>query len=285
MLAQQEKIKQDLVDAKDKKDKIDQQPPPMNQVDRTKRDDDLRELKDDLNKTAETMAGLAKPARDRQKKMAAAEKKRQEEGDKDNADRLKEAAKIGEKAALESKLDKSAKELRKDQAPSNQAIQQQQKNADALDKMLQALEDKKQDSTEEKLTKNKKAKDDVEKLKKKMQELEKQVEDAKNIKDDQERLKKQQELAQEFNKLKDEAEKEARELARLQDKETSKKLDDLAQDFGNIADKLNKGQDPGADEKQADNDLRQAQQALDQAQEELAREQLAKIADRLKGLK
>src|SRR5262249_12356454 len=79
--------------------------------------------------------------------------------------------------------------------------------------------------------------------------------------------------------------KEARELARLQDKETSKKLDDLAQDFGNIADKLNKGQDPGADEKQADNDLRQAQQALDQAQEELAREQLAKIADRLKGLK
>src|SRR5206468_11297240 len=58
-----------------------------------------------------------------------------------------------------------------------------------------------------------------------------------------------------------------------------------AQDLEGAQQKLNKNQDGGEEQQNAKADLEKAKQALQEADEELAREQLARIADRLKGLK
>jgi hypothetical protein len=284
---QQEQIKKALQDLKKDKDKLDQSGD--NKFEKQEKENKLR---DELGKNADALDSLAKRAEGMKKLIDDVQKQRQKEGDKDNTNRLKDAGKIADKAALPNKMRKSAEELketansaRKDPTPSNQSIQQQQRNIDNLDQMLKALEGKEKDETVEKLKKHNKAQNEVEKLTKRLKELEKQVEEANNIKDDKERLAKQQELAKEFDKLKAKAEEQARELARLQDKDASKKLDDVAAELGQAADKLNKGQNPGEEQQAAEQKLQDAGKAIEQAEEELAREQLAKIADRLKGFK
>jgi hypothetical protein len=248
-------------------------------------------LRDELKKEADKLEDLAKRAEGLQKKLREMQAKREEQKDKDNADRLKEAAKIGDKAGLPAKMRETSKELKdtarqgKNPEPSHQAQQQQQKNIDNLDQMLKALDGKDDNALKLKKDKIKKAEEEVEKLTKKAKELEKKLEEANKLKDQEERLQKRKDLANEFQELADKAEEKARELARLQEQRASKDLDKVAEDLQKAADKLKQGQDAGEEPKDAQQKLADAKKALEQSEEELAREQLAKVADRLQGLK
>ncbi len=287
LLDQQQQIKRDLDKVKADKAKIDKEDLP-----KASKQELEKGLRDQLGKDAASLEDLAKRAEDLKKLLDDVQKKRQAEGDKENADRLKEAGKIADKAGLPGKMRDTAKELkekaestRKDPTPSTKAQQQQQKNADQLEKMLAALEGKEPDALEKLQKAHKKAKEEVEKLAQKMKELEQKLKDADQLKDNEERLQKKKELAQEFQDLKEQVEKEARELARLQDQRAAKELDKAAEQLDKAAGKLKQGDDPGEAQKDAQKDLKQAKKALEESEEELAREQLAKIADRLKGLK
>src|SRR5262249_5314526 len=96
-------------------------------------------------------------------------------------------------------------------------------------------------------------------------------------------------LADEQRELQEQAEKRARELARLQAPRAGKALDQAGQKMERAAKRLDQGEDPEDDQKEAMERVQEAQeqlqQAQDRAEEELAREQLARIADRIKGLK
>jgi hypothetical protein len=257
-----------------------------------KPDSNKEDLRDQLGKDVSALEDLAKRTSDLQHKIDEVQKKRQQEGDKENAKRLKEAKNIAEAAALPSKMKEIIKDLKeaadpksgKEPTPSNVTQQQNKKVGEALDKMLSALEGK-DDIDKQRLQKNQLAQDKLDKLNKEMKELKQKLDEINKIKDNEERLQKRKELADKFDDLRAQAEEQARELARLQEPQASKKMDQAAEELAKGGKQAQDGQDPGEAQKQAQEKMKQAKQALEQSQEELAREQLAKIADRLQGLK
>jgi hypothetical protein len=174
---------------------------------------------------------------------------------------------------------------RREATPPNQALQQQEQNAENLAKMLDALEGKKDDVADRLKKKHDKAQKDVEGLSKKMKDLEKRTREANNIKDQQERLTKLRELAKEHQELQEEIEEDARQLARLQEQQAANELKHAAEDVEKAGKKLQNGEDAEENQAEAQERLKKAEANLQESQEELARERLAKIADRLKGLK
>src|SRR5262249_36549888 len=96
-------------------------------------------------------------------------------------------------------------------------------------------------------------------------------------------------LAEEQKQLEEEAKKKVRELAQLNANDASKSLDQAARKMEKAGNRLNSGDDPDEEQKDAKKEIDQAkkdlQKSLEETEEALAREQIAKIADKLKGLK
>jgi hypothetical protein len=155
--------------------------------------------------------------------------------------------------------------------------------------MVEATEEGRDAEVERLLKKQRKEANALKKLEDGLERLRKKVEKAKKIADPKERDAELKKLAEEQRELQDEAEKKARELARLQAPRAGKALDQAGQKMERAAKRLEQGLDPEEDLQEAQKRVAEAQQELNQAQErtreELAREQLARIADRLKGLK
>src|SRR5262249_55661360 len=95
------------------------------------------------------------------------------------------------------------------------------------------------------------------------------------------------EKADELKKVANELREQARDLQRLQEEKASKQLDRAAQALEDAADKAQQGEPADADklQQEADERIKQAKKDIEEFEDQLAREQLAKIADRLKGLK
>ncbi len=171
----------------------------------------------------------------------------------------------------------------------NRAIAQQGESAKTLQQMLDAMAEGRDAEVERLLKKQQQQGDGLKKLADDLERLQKKVKAAKELKDPNERKKALQDLAEEQRRLQEEAEKKARELARLQAPQAGKALDQAGQKMERAAKQLDDGMDPDEDMKEAFDQIKEAQKELDQAQaqteEELAREQLARIADRIKGLK
>jgi hypothetical protein len=287
VLDQQTTIKQNLDKVKNAKEELDKAE--LRKTPREKEEVD-RQLRDELNKEAGNLDELAKRAEELQAKIDRMLANRQKKDDKDSADKLKAAKKIGEKAALPAKMKDTSNELKetasgaKDPVPSNRAQQQQKQNIDNLEKMLAALEGKDDNADQLKLKKNRQAQEKLDKFAKEQKELDKKLDEINKLKDNEERLNRRKELAEEAGRLQQEAQEQARELARLQEQQASKKMEQAAEELGKAKDKLQNGQDPGEEQQAAKQDAAKAKKALEESQEELAREQLAKIADRLKAL-
>ena len=224
------------------------------------------------------------------RKMKDAQDKRTKANDKESAQRLADAAQVAEQSRLPQRMQNVAEELKNDpkKVKEHETLQQQARAVENLDKMMNALEGKKDELTDrlqKKQKKNLDAQDNVEKLAKKMKDLQQKVQDANQIGDAKEKQKKLQELAEEHEKLKEEVEKNARELARLEEPRASDDLHQAAEELDNAAKKLRQNLDPEEEQQQAQERIEQAKQELEQTEEELARERLAKFADKLKGLK
>ncbi len=244
------------------------------------------ELNADLAKKAEAQNALADKAQDLLKMMKAAQDKRTQDGDKDGAAKLKDAQKVANKAGLPQEMRDAAKTM--PQQP-GKAIQKQEENVKTLENMMAALEGRKDDDLDRFKKKQKNAADareKVDKLAQDQERLQKKIKEAKdNAKNPDELAKELKKLAEEQEKLKDEAQKNARELARLQEEKAAKDLNRAAQEMDKAAQKLEGGEVPEDNLDEALNRLEDARANLQEFEEELAREQLAKIADRIKGLK
>jgi DNA repair exonuclease SbcCD ATPase subunit len=187
---------------------------------------------------------------------------------------LKDAVKLGDENNVPQKMRDAAEDLEKPNLDKARANQDEALRN--LKEMLAALEGQNDDGLDRLRKKQKdlaKADEDVDKLGKRTKE-------ARNNNNPKER-------AQEMRDLAEEARRNARELARLQEEKASQDLKRAAQLLDNAADKMEQGDQAGAEEleQEAMERIEEARQNLDQFQEELSREQLAKIADRLKGLK
>lgn len=245
------------------------------------------EFKGELDKKAEGQKELGDRAQKLLDMMDKAQAKRTADGDKDGAKKLQNAEKIGKNAMLPDKMRDAGKDLAKEDRL-NSALQKQQENIKNLERMLAALDERKEDDIDRLQKKQKNAgeiKDNVDKLAKDQDKLQKKAKQAAEIADPEERAKELKKLAEEQDKLKDDAQKNARELARLQEEQAAKALNRAAQEMDKAAHKLEDGQNPEENQLEALDRVEDAQAKLEQFEEELAREQLAKIADRIKGLK
>ena len=157
-----------------------------------------------------------------------------------------------------------------------------------LEKMLAALDDRKEDDLDRLQKKQKNTeeiKDNLDRLARDQDRLQKKAKEANKIENAEERAKELKKLAEQQEKLKDEAQKNARELARLQEEQAARALNRAAQEMDRAAQKLEEGENPEENQQEALDRVEDAQAKLEQFEEELSREQVAQIADRIKGLK
>jgi hypothetical protein len=222
----------------------------------------------------------------------------QERAEKDPgmAEMLDKAAKLGKDSMLPQEMQDTAKQLQeKDKNTGqtnpqiNRALGQQGESAKTLEKMAQAMEESRKDEVERLIKKQKDEEKNLEELIEKLEKLQKKVQEARQNPDKEQGKAELQKLAQKQRELEEEVRKKARELARLQAQRAGKDLAKAADHMGRAAQQLDDGEDPEEAQKDALKRLEQAhedlKQARDVAENELAREQLAKIADQIKGLK
>jgi chromosome segregation ATPase len=216
-----------------------------------------------------------------QDKMRQAKNDLQNEKPFKASDKQKEAMADLDKviAALEERRDEQVEKLMAKQRKEEEKVDELRERQDILQKKAkkekQALDElaKKQKEIEKKLADKK---GDPEKLKAEQKEVEKQIA---------ERKRELERLAEEQRKLQEDVKEKARELARLQAEGASKELNRAAQEMDRAAQQLENGENPEDAQNEALERLENAQAKLQEAQDELVREQLAKIADKLKGLK
>jgi hypothetical protein len=278
--------------------------------------DAQEQLKKDLAKLADPQNDLAQQADQLLRTMEEAQKKQTEQGNAKTAELLREAHDIANKGLLPEKMREAEKQLR-EQKP-HEAVEKQKESMENLDKVIGALEERRedqiaklmqnqrkeevkleklrkdQDLLQKKVREEKKAIDELAKKKKIVEDkLEKKQGDPEKLRAEKEDLEKKiqerkrtlERLAEEQRKLQKDLKNEARELAKQQAEQAGKELDRAGDALERAADQMENGEDPEEAFEQAKEHLEKAQAKLQEAQDELAREQLARIADHLKGLK
>ncbi len=240
----------------------------------------------ELEQKAQMQNELGDDAERLVKKMNTMATKRNEQQDKTGEEKLKKAAEIGK--GLDGKMKEVANDIKKEKPQQFNVRDKQGENVKTLEKMLSALEGHKEDDLDRLQKKHKEAaevKENVDKLAQDQDTLRKKTKEANKIENPEERAKELKKLAEQQEKLKEESQKNARELARLQEEQAAKALDRAAGEMDKAAQKLEDGQNPDENQQEALDRVEDAQAKLEEFEEELSREQLAQIGDRIKGLK
>jgi hypothetical protein len=229
--------------------------------------------------------------------MKAELEEQQKLGNKENAEKLKEAIERLEKPKLDpmkqaenklpinTQMNRNAQELQNQSQPPQKNLDQQKAIIDQLENSLGAMEGRNEDMTRQEIQERKDAEKRIDDLNKKTQKLREDFKKAELLEDMEEKLKKKEELAAQHEKLVDEIEKTRRELARLQEQRAANELNQAADEVDKARQKVQNGGDPDQDLKNAQAKLDRAKEDLKESEEQLARELLIKIADQLKGLK
>ncbi len=247
---------------------------------------------------------LAEQMRKAVQDLQDAKKQAEKTGDKDTAKQLDEALKKAipdpnekqidkrgqpkqpdSKDPIAAKMNKAADELKnRDEAPP-QVLEQQKQIAKDVEKVLDALENRNKDVTKQEIKNRQEAEKKIDQVAKELKQLQKEAQALQNEKDKEERVKKKEELIQKHEELRDKIAKMEREVARLQEQRAADELRQAADKVDDAIAKLQQDQDPQQQQKAAQQKLQEAKLDLQEAEEELAREALIKIADKLKGLK
>jgi hypothetical protein len=248
--------------------------------------------------------------------MRQAQQKHEQKGEPHIAKLLKDAMDAADQGLIQDKMRQAKNDLQNEKP--NMAGEKQKEAMENLDKVIAALEERRDDQVDKLMRKQQKEEAKVDELRERQDILQKKVKKEKqaldelakkqkeieknlaNKKGDPEKLKAEQKevekqiaerkrelerLAEEQRKLREDVKEKARELARLQAEGASKELNRAAQEMDRAAQQLENGENPEDAQNEALERLENAQAKLQEAQDELLREQLAKIADKLKGLK
>jgi hypothetical protein len=211
-----------------------------------------------------------------------------EEKDPDSAKTLRDAADFPEKNEfLPGEMREAEKFIREKQL--NRAVNEQTNSVKSLEEMVKALDEKREEDLDRLVKKQKQLQKELKQLTDDMERLQKKSRDAAKIADPKERQRQLKKLAEKQKELQEEAQKKVRELARLQAGDAAKSLEEAGEKMARAARELDRGESPEEEQKEALERLDDAREELEQTrkdtEEELAREQLEKIVDHLKGLK
>jgi hypothetical protein len=238
--------------------------------------DRLKEAQQKLKqRTDQLLEKMNRVADDREKK------------DPETAKELRNAVQQAQQDNIAGKMQEAGDKV--EQNNLNQASDAQQEAAKKLEQLVKALEDRREAELDRLAKKLKEVQKKMDDLSAEQERLQKKVKQAAALKDAKQRDEELKRLAKRQAELKKKAEGMAEELKRLRAGRASQAMTKAADQMGEALKRLEKGED--ADEKQEDalDRLDEAQdemqRAADDAAEQLAREQLAKVADVLKQLK
>lgn len=257
--------------------------------------------KADLQRVAELQRRLGERTQRLLLKMERVAKEKKK-SDPKLAKMLKKAARIGKdgmvaeeikdtknrlEMALPDRMQDVSNNLRKTMV--HKAIGQQDNSIKTLNKIVEALQESRTDELERLVKKQKQAKNELKDLVERLQKLKKKVQDANKIADPEKRRQALKKLRDEQKKLQEEVAKKARDMAPLRASGAGEEMRQAAEELDKALKRLEDGENPEENQQAALDRLQQAQEKLKEAekrtQDELEREQLARIADRLKGLK
>jgi hypothetical protein len=255
------------------------------------------QVKGELRRTAILQGQLSDRAQRVIDELERLGKAMADKGERGIAEMLERAAQIGTEETVPRAMTDTSNRLEdgfdtlnsKKRPDLHTALKTQDGIVQSLERMLDALDQTRADEVARLIVHQKKEKQNLEELADHMAKLKKKIENARKIADPKERENELKKLADEQRELQQMAEKRGRELSKAQAKEAADDVKEAARKMERLARMLERDDDP--DEalreiedhlKDAQSDLRDAQEAADQ---ELSREQIAKIVDRLKGLK
>jgi hypothetical protein len=207
---------------------------------------------------------------------------------KKEAETLKEAASAGrDKGSVSEKMKQAAQEVGKNQL--GKARQDQHESGDALEKVAKALEDRREEELDQLIKKLREAEKEMARLVEEQDTLQKKVKEAQKIKDPAEREKELERLQREQEKLRKDAQDMVKQLSRMRADRAREALSRAGGQMEEAGQQLERGQDAEEPQDEALDRLEEAQRevkrAREEAEEELAREQLTKVADQIKRYK
>jgi hypothetical protein len=212
-----------------------------------------------------------------------------EKQDPETARQLRDAARKGrdEKANAVGKMQEAARSLRENRLAD--AGTQQRAGAAAMEEVVKALEDRREEELDRLIKKMREAEQKLEDLAERQDRLRKKVKEAGQIADPARREEELKRLAREQEKLQQETQEMVRELSRLRAEQAGQSLSQATSRMQQANRQMDRGDNAEEQQQEALDRLAEAQQELRQAreevEEELAREKLAKVADQIKGLK
>jgi hypothetical protein len=252
------------------------------------------QLKADLQKAAERQQRLAERARQVLDEMRQVLEKRKE-SDPDMAKTLEKAVDEANKVQVTKQMDEAANALKPGEDPDKleskigDAAEKQQGSSEALRKVLQALEERREDELDRLSKRQQRELDKLDDLQDRLRKLQKEVQAANQIKDDKLRRKKLQELAEEQKRIREDVDQMVKRLSRAQAHEAAQQLRRASRNMEESAKQMDDGEDPEQQQRNALERLNDAAKELEQAnnrvERELARLKQAKLADEIKLLK
>jgi hypothetical protein len=210
-----------------------------------------------------------------------------EEKDPETARELREAADKAEAENLVGQMKEAAEKIK--QNNSSSAQRSQRKAAEALQKLVKNLEDRREAELDRLIRKLREAERKVAELEEEQDRLKKKMDQAAKEKDPVKREQALKRLARKQKQLKKKTEEVVKQLSRMRSERARQALAQAQAEMGEADKQLSRGKKD--DDKQEDvlDRLDEARKELErarkQAEEELAREQLARVGDILKRIR
>jgi hypothetical protein len=251
----------------------------------TEREELKSAQKVELEQTEESQRELAERAGQLLQKLKrlAADRASQEP---EMAKQLGEAASRGEKNDLRGKMHQAEQSLRRMQLA--RAGRAQQESAKAMEDVVQALEDRREEDLDRLLKKMREAEQKLADLAEQQDQLRGKAQAAEQLADAGKREEMLKRLAREQEQLQRETQEMVRELSRLRGERASQALGQANEGMQRATQQMERGQNSDEQE-QLLNRINEARRRLQEAradvEEELIREKLAKLADQIKGLR
>jgi hypothetical protein len=240
----------------------------------------------DLEKAAELQNMLAERAAQLVEKLGRVARERQT-NDPEAAQQLREAADRGERFNTAGKMQEAAKSILQNQLAS--AERQQEDTIKAMDEILEALEDRREEELDRLVKKLKEAEGKLLDLSAQQDRLHEKVRQAKANPSSVTRAAELARLAREEEELQNKARELVRELNRLRAEDAERALGRASAAMQRAGRRLDNNDEAEEERNEIRDRLDDArvglQQARESAENELAREKLAKLSDQIKGIK
>jgi hypothetical protein len=203
------------------------------------------------------------------------------------AQEMQEALEQARDGQIPARMKHAQEQLEQNQL--GRASQEQKQALDELEKLVKKMEDRREAELDRAIKKMKEAEEKLDELARDQERLQKKVKEANKIEDPKKREEELQRLAREQKQLEEKTRQTAKELSRLQAQRASESLGQAAKQMEEAVRRLERGEPPVEQQEEALDRLDEAKEDVEKVrnnnEEELAREQLARVADVLKRLK